>query len=89
MIRIRRAARTFVRLSLPLAVLAFAGMPGTAQATPETSCEYGFYTLYYDDLGNVCAANDTCNNSYWGSCDNDLTYASEDETMIVCYCDPR
>lgn len=87
MITIGRAARTIIRLALPLAVLAFAGMPGTAQATPEESCLYGFYTVYYDEFGNICASNDTCNNSYWGDCDNNLTFATYQEDIILCYCD--
>ena len=90
MTRNRQLARLLVRLAMPVAaVLAVTAASDTAEAfRPQLGCTYGIYTEYYDEFGNVCAASDTCNNSSWGDCDDNLTFASYEEWQQVCYCDP-
>lgn len=90
MIRNRHVAR-LVRLALPLAVLlTLAGTPDTARGSggrPQNGCTYGRYYEYFDQSGNLCATWETCNNTGWGDCDDDLTFSYYDDYSQLCYCD--
>lgn len=90
MTRKRRIARLLVRLALPLAILAAVGSnPGSAGASrPQLGCTYGQYYEYFDENGNLCATSETCNNTGWGDCDDNMTYSSYDQYLHLCYCDP-
>lgn len=85
----RKLTRHLVRLALPVAaLLAIASTSGTAEATrPQLGCTYGIYTAYYDAFGSLCAESETCNNTSWGDCDENLTFAYYEEWPQVCYCE--
>jgi hypothetical protein len=87
MISARRLARILVRLSLPAALLVFALAPAPAKAYPYPRvCTDGNYNRYYDANGDLCAMNDDCDHYYWGTCDDDLSYAYADEQILFCGC---
>ncbi|HYG65298.1 MAG TPA: hypothetical protein VEL74_22140 [Thermoanaerobaculia bacterium] len=87
MLTTRHLARTFLRLTLPVAVLAVALLGAPAQADPQTSCVYGFHDQYFDEFGNLCASGDTCSGSKPRGCYLDFSYVSWQQDVILCYCD--
>lgn len=86
----RNLARHLVRLAVPVAaVLALTSTSGTAEAhRPQLGCTYGIYTEYFDASGNLCATSETCTNTSWGDCDEDLTFAYSEVWPQLCYCEP-
>ena len=82
--------RHLVRLAMPVvAVLAVTAAAGTAEAfRPQLGCTYGTYTAYYDASGSLCAESETCNNTSWGDCDDNETFASSEQFPHLCYCEP-
>lgn len=88
MTRNRRLTRMLVRLAVPSAILvALGSAPDSAGARPQNGCTYGRYYEYFDASGNLCATSETCNNTGWGDCDDNETYAYYDDYHHLCYCD--
>ena len=80
-------ARNLVRLAIPFAAVLAVSTPGAADR-PVNGCTYGRYYAYFDQYGNVCAESATCNFTNWGDCDDNETYASIEEHIHLCYCEP-
>lgn len=87
MTRTLHLARMFVRLALPVAVLAVALVGTPARADRQTSCVYGIYDRYYDEFGELCAMGDTCTGHVPGGCYLDFSFTTWQQDVILCYCD--
>lgn len=88
MTRNRHLARMLFKLAVPVAVLVAGVTTGTADR-PQNGCTYGRYYVYYDTQGSICAESETCTNTGWGDCDDNETFASSEDYLHLCYCDPQ